>query len=199
MRGKLYRASGKSQGAVNRSGQLDRGVAGDDYLAAAEAQPGAELRASIWCDVRSQARDFPCLHGNDEMAQDTDSGQCRGTLLQSLHAKLTVMWNRACPLCFGKVPRTRVLTRSEDLECPTCHASLELSRPSRVLGAAVGLGTGLAAAEWTVSASVRGEWILAVVAGLLGCGIGSAVMLFFVSDLVVGPELETGKFPHHRA
>jgi hypothetical protein len=57
----------------------------------------------------------------------------------------------------------------------------------------------LAAAKWTVSASVRGEWILAVVAGLSGYGIGSAVMLFFVSDLVVRPELETGKFPHHRA
>jgi hypothetical protein len=48
-------------------------------------------------------------------------------------------------------------------------------------------------------ASATGEWIFAVVAGLLGYGIGSAVMLFFVSDLVVRPELETGKFPHHRA
>jgi hypothetical protein len=48
-------------------------------------------------------------------------------------------------------------------------------------------------------ASVRGEWISAVVAGLLGYGIGSAVILFLVSDLVVRPELETGKFPHHHA
>src|ERR1700756_3286792 len=109
------------------------------------------------------------------------------------------MWNRACPLCFGKVPRTRVVTRSENLECPSCHASLELSRPSRVLGTAVGLGTGLAAAEWMAGARVRGEWIFAVVAGLLGYGIGSAVMLSFLSDLVVRPELEAGKFPHHRA
>lgn len=161
----------------------------------------ARDRALAYCVMydRSGARDSPGLYGNDEMAQDTDSGQCRGAVLQNLHAKLTVMWNRACPLCFGKVPRTRVLTRSENLECPSCHASLELSRPSRVLGTAVGLATGLAAAEWTVSASVRGEWLLAVVAGLLGYGIGTAVMLFLVSDLAVRPELETGKFPHHRA
>jgi hypothetical protein len=48
------------------------------------------------------------------------------------------MGNRACPLCFAKLPRSLVLTRSEDLACPSCHALLELSRSSRVLSAFVG-------------------------------------------------------------
>src|SRR5215469_9887558 len=104
------------------------------------------------------------------------------------------MWNRACPLCFGKVPRLSVLVRTENLQCATCHASLELSRPSRVLAASVGLCIGLAAVRCLTILSVRGGWILAIVVGFVGYGIGSAAALAVISDLVVRREEPTG-FP----
>ena len=49
------------------------------------------------------------------------------------------MSNRACPLCFARLSRTQVLSRSNHLICPACHAQLELSRPSRLLASFAGV------------------------------------------------------------
>ena len=87
-------------------------------------------------------------------------------------------------LCFGKVPLVRVLVRTENLQCPSCQANLKLSRPSRALASAVGLSIGLAMVRCLGIASVRGEWILAVVVGFVGYGVGCAVALGVISDLV---------------
>ena len=105
------------------------------------------------------------------------------------------MWNRACPLCFAKVPRALVLSNSEDLACPSCHARLELSRPSRVLGAITGWLAGYVAASMLFERNVRGGWALGLLAAVLAFGGGSALALFFLSDLVVRPK-ETAAFPH---
>ena len=105
------------------------------------------------------------------------------------------MWNRACPLCFAKVPRALVLSNSEDLACPSCHVQLELSRPSRVLGATVGCLAGYAAAWVLFERSVRGSWALGLLAAVLAFGAGSTLALFFLSDLAVRPK-ETAAFPH---
>ena len=53
------------------------------------------------------------------------------------------MWNRACPLCFTKVPPVVVLTRTDEVDCPSCRTPLELSRASRVLGAWVRIAGGV--------------------------------------------------------
>jgi hypothetical protein len=99
------------------------------------------------------------------------------------------MWNRACPLCFVKVPRALVLARSEDFACPSCHARLELSRPSRVLGAIAGLLAGF------LAASVRESWALSFLAAVLAFGAGSVLALVFLADLAVRPK-EAPSFPH---
>ena len=66
------------------------------------------------------------------------------------------MWNQTCPLCFVRVPRKLVLTRGDDLVCPSCHAPLEISRASRVLGSAAGLLAGyLGAASHSVECHGR--------------------------------------------
>src|SRR5215470_2445136 len=105
------------------------------------------------------------------------------------------MWNRACTLCFAKVPRGLVLSRSEGMTCPSCHAELELSRPSRVLGSFVGVAAGFAAASLVFDRGTRGGWALSLLAAVLAFAAGSVAALFFLSDLVVRPK-EAAAYPH---
>ena len=105
------------------------------------------------------------------------------------------MWNRACPLCFAKVPRALVLSKSEELACPSCRAQLELSRPSRVVGSLVGLLAGFLVASWLSERLMHGTWALGLLAAVLAFAAGSVLALFFLSDLVVRPK-EASTFPH---
>lgn len=95
------------------------------------------------------------------------------------------MWNRACPLCFAKVPRGLVLTRADDLICPSCHTPLELSRPSRILAAAVGLLMAIFAAQGLWGLTQTLPWVIPILGALLGYGAASTLVLFFLADLVV--------------
>jgi len=88
-----------------------------------------------------------------------------------------------------------VLTRGEDLVCPSCHTPLEVSRASRVLSAATGLLAGYLLAGIFLEISETGRWILPTVGAVLGYGFASAVVLFFLSDLVVQPKPAVGHFP----
>ena len=109
------------------------------------------------------------------------------------------MGNRACPLCFAKVPRSLVLTCGEDLACPSCHAPLELSRSSRVWSALAGLLAGFVALHLVLDATTIGRWVLPMVAAVLTYAFASALLLVFVSDLVVQPKPPAGHLPHsHR-
>jgi len=105
------------------------------------------------------------------------------------------MWNRACPLCFAKVPRTLVLSRSEDVACPSCRAELELSRPSRVFGSCAGVLAAFLATSWVFDRGIRGAWALGLLVAVLAFAGASAVALFFWSDLVVRPK-EPAAFSH---
>ena len=105
------------------------------------------------------------------------------------------MWNRACPLCFRKVPRTLASSRSDELSCPSCHAELELSRPSRVANAWVGVAAGFLAASAVASQGLSGAWALAPVAAVLAFASASALALVFLADLVVRPK-EALDLPH---
>jgi hypothetical protein len=109
------------------------------------------------------------------------------------------MGNRACPLCFAKVPRSLVLTRAEDLACPSCHSPLELSRSSRVWSAFAGLLAGFAAVHIMLDITTTARWVLPMAGAVLAYAFASALLLFFVSDLVVQPKPAAGHFPHsHR-
>jgi hypothetical protein len=106
------------------------------------------------------------------------------------------MWNRACPLCFARVPRSLVLAHSQDLACPACHAALEISRPSRLLGSGGGLVAAVAASHLARSITPIAPWISPLAAAMLGFGLGSALLLFFICDLVVRPKVLPGRNPH---
>ena len=107
-----------------------------------------------------------------------------------------IMWNRACPMCFAKVPRTLILTRGDELTCPSCHTPLEISRASRVLSALVGLAAGFVLVQAVMGLSIEGRWVLPIIAAVLAYGLASALVLFFASDLVVQPHPPVGHFPH---
>jgi hypothetical protein len=106
------------------------------------------------------------------------------------------MGNRSCPLCFVKVPRALVLSRSNDLECPACRVSLELSRPSRVRASVAGFAAGLFAGRYALHASGGASWTFPLLAAILSFGFCSALVLFFFSDLVVRPKATAATFPH---
>lgn len=105
------------------------------------------------------------------------------------------MWNRSCPLCFAKVPRSLVLTRADDLVCPSCHTPLEVSRTSRVLSAMAGLLAGFVAADIVLEVSTTGRWAIPMVGAVLAYAIASALLLFFLADLVVRPKPPASHFP----
>ena len=109
------------------------------------------------------------------------------------------MGNHACPLCFAKVPRTLILTNSLEVNCPACHAELEVSRGSRVLASFVGVLAGYVAAHFGRHASETAQWTLPTVAAFLAFGICSAFALLVFSDLVVRPKISPTAFPHIHA
>ncbi len=95
---------------------------------------------------------------------------------------------RICPLCFGKVPATTVVTQSDSIPCPQCGKGLEVSRPSRLLGGLVGLLAG-----WLVyRLTSRGEgmlaWALPIVYAFLAYAVVAPLFLMLTADLVVKPE-----------
>lgn len=108
------------------------------------------------------------------------------------------MWNRSCPLCFVKLPRTSVLAHSDRLMCPSCHSALELSRPSRVFAALVGVISAYMAGEFAALVALKAAWIIEVVVAVLTYGIVSAVLLYCLSDLVLEPRESSTPFPHSR-
>jgi len=106
------------------------------------------------------------------------------------------MWNRACPLCFARVPRMLVLARSYDFACPACHAPLELSQPSRVGASLGGIFGALLAGYRAFFASGTFKWTLPIVAGALTFAFCSTAFLFFFSDVVVRRKSSADTFPH---
>jgi hypothetical protein len=105
------------------------------------------------------------------------------------------MWNRASPLCFVRVRRSAVLTCGEELTCPSCHTPLELSRASRVFSAGVGLLVALVTGNAISEASTNGGWFLVILGAVMGYGIASALMLYFLADLVVRTTPAVNHFP----
>ena len=104
---------------------------------------------------------------------------------------------RACPLCFAKISRTQALSRSNNVVCPACHAELELSRPSRVLGSFVGFLAALIAFHLAYTANPLTNWTLPILAAILSFGFASALSSLLASDLSVRPQPISATFPHH--
>ena len=109
------------------------------------------------------------------------------------------MENHACPLCFAKVPRTLILTKTLEVDCPACHAALEVSRGSRVLASVVGILAVFAAVRLGGQAGGTTGWTLPIVAAIVSFGVCSAVVLILFSELAVRAKISPTAFPHIHA
>ena|SRR5271165_2293324 len=109
------------------------------------------------------------------------------------------MENHACPLCFAKVSRALILTKTLEVDCPACHAELEVSRGSRVLASFVGILAAFAAVRLGVQMSGTAGWTLPIVAAIASFGVCSAVVLILFSELAVRAQISPTVFPHIHA
>jgi uncharacterized protein (DUF983 family) len=109
------------------------------------------------------------------------------------------MENHACPLCFARVPRTLILTKTLEVDCPACHAELEVSRSSRVLASFVGILVAFTAVHLVGQVSGTAGWTLPVVAAVVAYGICTALVLLVFSELAVRPKVFPTAFPHIHA
>ncbi|HKI11363.1 MAG TPA: hypothetical protein VKA02_04560 [Candidatus Acidoferrum sp.] len=109
------------------------------------------------------------------------------------------MENHTCPLCFAKVRRTLILTKTLEVDCPACHAELEVSRGSRVLASFVGILAAFVAVHLGGQVSGTAGWTLPVVAAVVVFGVCSALVLFVFSELAVRPKSSPTAFPHTHA
>jgi len=80
------------------------------------------------------------------------------------------------------------VAQSDSILCPGCGRTLELSRPSRLLGALLGLMGAWFAFRLTRSAPGELRWVLPLVASILSYAIVSPLFLMFTGDLVVKRE-----------
>jgi len=96
--------------------------------------------------------------------------------------------SRVCPQCMGKVPGAAVAAFSDGVECPGCHARLEVSPASRMLAAWAGLAAGWVA--WRVTRGGPGilGGVLPLFYAVLAFGIVSALGVISSGDLRTAPE-----------
>jgi len=103
---------------------------------------------------------------------------------------------RKCPLCFVRVPWTAALAHSYEMRCPACHAPLELSRFTRVVGALGGLAGAAVAVEALPGIHPGSLWMTRIVAAVLVFGVASAAGVLLAGDLVVRTKGHPATFPH---
>jgi TRAP-type C4-dicarboxylate transport system permease small subunit len=101
---------------------------------------------------------------------------------------------RQCPNCLTVLPAGEIVSRSNDLVCPGCGKSLEISAVSRNLAAFAGLAAGwlvwkLSSAHFAGGGSALG-WVLPIVYGILVFGIVSPIVLILLADLRLKPLQE---------
>ena len=98
------------------------------------------------------------------------------------------MASRVCPQCMGIVPAGVTAAFSDGLECPHCHARLEVSWASRMLAVWAGLAAGWL--MWRVTRGGSGilGGVLPLFYAVLGFGVVSSLAIIFSGDLRPAPE-----------
>jgi len=110
---------------------------------------------------------------------------------------------RQCPNCLSMLPATSIAARSNDLVCPGCQRSLEISDFSRNLASFIGLAAGAAvwcftARRYSHDASALG-WVLPVLYSYLALSIVSPLALIALADLRQKSEAPASAPVHHQA
>lgn len=98
---------------------------------------------------------------------------------------------RQCPNCLAAAPVTKLLAYSNNFDCPSCRAPLEVSALSRNISAFIGLI--FAALVWKVSSGHYAlhpgalGWVFPVLFSYLAYSIVAALILIPTGDLRLRP------------
>jgi hypothetical protein len=92
-----------------------------------------------------------------------------------------------CPQCMAKVPAGMIVAQSYGMECPDCHARLEVTPGARYIGAAAGLITGVLVYRFARGSGGLLWWALPIVYAFIAFGVISPLIVMMVADLQVAP------------
>ncbi len=92
-----------------------------------------------------------------------------------------------CPQCMSKVPTGLILSHSYGMECPNCHARIEVTDGGRYVSAIAGLAAATVVYRFArISTGLLG-WALAIVYAIIAFGIVSPLILMLVAGLRTSP------------
>ena len=103
---------------------------------------------------------------------------------------------RICPHCKTEVPATIAAAYSNSIECPNCHAQLQVADGSRTIASFAGLAAG--AIAWRLSSDAGGDLgaVLPTLYAFLAFGIVSSLVVMFTANLRNAPALPTPEPAH---
>ncbi len=87
-----------------------------------------------------------------------------------------------------KVSGARIAAYSNELECPSCKARLEISPASRSIAIGVGLAAGAAVLRFIARADGMLGWVLPIVYAFLAFSVVSPLVLMLIADLRLKKE-----------
>jgi len=105
---------------------------------------------------------------------------------------------RSCPNCRAEISAADAAALSNGVECPRCHARLEVASGPRTLASVAGLAAALLAA--LVGSTAEGVWggVLPVLYAVLGFGIASSLALMYTASMRNAPAAPVA-IPAHGA
>jgi hypothetical protein len=87
----------------------------------------------------------------------------------------------------GKVPARCAVSLSNGLDCPHCHARLEVADGSRMLATALGLAVAWLVWHFTSGGPGILDLVLPELYAIIAFGVASALALMFFADLRLAP------------
>ena len=112
---------------------------------------------------------------------------------------------RMCPQCMKQIPPNIAAAYSYSLECPYCHAPLQVSDATRIIGAFASLLVGWLVYSVTSGGATPVPWLLPQVYSFLAYSVTYALYVMVTADMVMRPIevaeplAATGHAPAHGA
>jgi hypothetical protein len=94
---------------------------------------------------------------------------------------------RMCPQCMKQIPPSIAAAYSYHVECPNCHASLQVSDGTRIIGAFASLLVGWLVYSATSGPATPVPWLLPEIYSILAYSFTFALYVLVTADMVMRP------------
>jgi hypothetical protein len=92
-----------------------------------------------------------------------------------------------CPQCMSKVPASLVVSSSYGMECPNCHARVQVTDGGRYVAALAGMAMAFVVYRFArISGGLLG-WALPIVYAIVAFGVVAPLILMLVADVRLAP------------